>query len=422
MFISLLILPIFFISILGFIVVLIDPTNFLFMRWSHLKEKQRAYGSVFYLSIAVLSIMLLLTVVAIEESGPILPFLLGMLVFVFLAFIYGKVIWTGIIPPKKTFKEFLKEAQKQSLQVSENGLQPVANKATTPFKDTHTNSDTEATNDIEKQVFSDIFQTSHKPRIFRSSPDFDMRLDETGQYDRYHRAIDCRIISIDHNKNSAIFKGTFEPQYEVTLDSCTCMDFQRRHRPCKHMYRLAHELGCCTIEGCPRGVLYDPTDIMGKYTIDAAKELIQKMNTEEQKELYGLVRQWISSSHKEWIYASDEPLSNRLVDDGFLEKITAPADTILRLFAIADLRSVLKNAGRKCPRTKEETIQQVVELGIEHYESLYCQYKLIRFDDNYKPIRGKIRSFLKMLVGEYYEYPDDGEYYDYDLPTIHAIR
>ena len=30
----------------------------------------------------------------------------------------------------------------------------------------------------------------------------------------------------------------------VTLDSCTCYDFQSRDLPCKHMYRLALELGC----------------------------------------------------------------------------------------------------------------------------------------------------------------------------------
>lgn len=31
--------------------------------------------------------------------------------------------------------------------------------------------------------------------------------------------------------------------YDVSLDSCTCMDFQTRHKPCKHMYRLAIFIG-----------------------------------------------------------------------------------------------------------------------------------------------------------------------------------
>lgn len=31
--------------------------------------------------------------------------------------------------------------------------------------------------------------------------------------------------------------------YQVTLNSCTCYDFESRHLPCKHMYKLASELG-----------------------------------------------------------------------------------------------------------------------------------------------------------------------------------
>lgn len=32
-------------------------------------------------------------------------------------------------------------------------------------------------------------------------------------------------------------------EYTVTLSSCTCPDFSTRHHPCKHMYRLAAEVG-----------------------------------------------------------------------------------------------------------------------------------------------------------------------------------
>ncbi len=31
--------------------------------------------------------------------------------------------------------------------------------------------------------------------------------------------------------------------YDVTLNTCTCHDFQRRQLPCKHIYKLAFELG-----------------------------------------------------------------------------------------------------------------------------------------------------------------------------------
>ena len=37
------------------------------------------------------------------------------------------------------------------------------------------------------------------------------------------------------------------PYYETSLSQCNCYDFQTRHLPCKHMYRLAVELGIIKI-------------------------------------------------------------------------------------------------------------------------------------------------------------------------------
>lgn len=42
------------------------------------------------------------------------------------------------------------------------------------------------------------------------------------------------------------FTGKFQGshgRYDVALSECTCTDFKRRKQPCKHMYRLAIELG-----------------------------------------------------------------------------------------------------------------------------------------------------------------------------------
>ncbi|WP_418809809.1 hypothetical protein [Phascolarctobacterium faecium] len=36
--------------------------------------------------------------------------------------------------------------------------------------------------------------------------------------------------------------GTTDNGYATSLTHCTCMDFNTRHQPCKHMYRLAEEL------------------------------------------------------------------------------------------------------------------------------------------------------------------------------------
>lgn len=46
------------------------------------------------------------------------------------------------------------------------------------------------------------------------------------------------------NTKSARFSSTsILPYYDTTLSSCNCGDFQERKLPCKHIYRLAAELG-----------------------------------------------------------------------------------------------------------------------------------------------------------------------------------
>ena len=54
-------------------------------------------------------------------------------------------------------------------------------------------------------------------------------------------ASDIGPIDID-NGTVAILSSDGFP-YMVTLDSCQCVDFQRRGLPCKHMIRLALDLG-----------------------------------------------------------------------------------------------------------------------------------------------------------------------------------
>lgn len=49
-------------------------------------------------------------------------------------------------------------------------------------------------------------------------------------------------VCVMPDDQTAQINGT-EGIYNVTLDSCTCYDFVSRELPCKHVYRLAYELG-----------------------------------------------------------------------------------------------------------------------------------------------------------------------------------
>ena len=58
------------------------------------------------------------------------------------------------------------------------------------------------------------------------------------QLKRIKSALNLKMDSVNADNQTGKIKN-----YDVTLDKCTCTDFGRRHKPCKHMYCLAMELG-----------------------------------------------------------------------------------------------------------------------------------------------------------------------------------
>jgi hypothetical protein len=61
--------------------------------------------------------------------------------------------------------------------------------------------------------------------------------------DRAQKITADAVISIDASTPSAEISGSEGWPYSVTMERCNCSDFERRQQPCKHMYRLALELG-----------------------------------------------------------------------------------------------------------------------------------------------------------------------------------
>lgn len=53
----------------------------------------------------------------------------------------------------------------------------------------------------------------------------------------------CTPVDINYEDGTGVFAGSGKVPYQTTIDSCTCRDFFVRRLPCKHIYRLRHELG-----------------------------------------------------------------------------------------------------------------------------------------------------------------------------------
>lgn len=58
----------------------------------------------------------------------------------------------------------------------------------------------------------------------------------------FSQRIKSENATVNNNLQSAEVIGS-DGTYDVTLNNCTCFDFESRGLPCKHMYYFAHELG-----------------------------------------------------------------------------------------------------------------------------------------------------------------------------------
>lgn len=88
------------------------------------------------------------------------------------------------------------------------------------------------------------------------------------QLKRQKSALRLNVQSVDVENKTGVINN-----YKVTLDDCTCRDYFVRRLPCKHMYRLAHELGVLVLPG---KVANDKTVKNFKEEREEKKQIYQK--------------------------------------------------------------------------------------------------------------------------------------------------
>ena len=394
--------------------IIFAPEHNLFLKWARLKESRRKYGLYFYISLFWIIPIFHSTIIEFNY----IKLTCSLLLF-YSIFRNSKILRTGILPQmpfrlktsstsnNNTGNNLEDKQESKKFSHFQSTIQDEWQKAIDRQKATKDAiSSTLANQTIEEEVYSAHFKNLPDSRIdtihdFDDLPNFHPELNVRGQTTRRERARECRVISVDKVNNCGVFKGSSRDRYNTTLNSCECRDFELRHRACKHMFRLAHEIGIIHIDGCPSGKLYNCDDPMEKYTIGAAKELIEKLSVDERQVLYRLLCQWINvSSQNEWIYERDEPISNKLIECGFLQEKWAP-EKIWPILKMAEIRAFIKEQnGQKCPVKKNDAVLLLRKMGDDYCSPLIHQYKYTVFDDGFKPIRGKMCYFLRLLLGD----------------------
>ncbi len=213
--------------------------------------------------------------------------------------------------------------------------------------------------------------------------------------------------SVDTQKEEGIFPSSGATPYKTTLESCTCIDFISRKLPCKHIYRLAIELGMLN-ETAETGVnknIFNASQL----TLSEAVSVLENLRDEEQKIIQHCLMCALHQKVTEFSVIIDD--SNAALRNCAL---LTPIDS----FQIA-LRNLRRNqimkildghgiSGFKRNLSLEHLIAWCIENSSD-VESAFSNIYTFRFSDDFQTAQKKVYSYLRRKYEWEFFYTEDME-------------
>lgn len=231
--------------------------------------------------------------------------------------------------------------------------------------------------------------------------------DEREKREKKALSAECTPLSLDKEKQSGIFKGS-SGSYITTLEFCTCKDNARRRFPCKHMYRLAAELGIYNIGTLQSDVSkVKKTKYEKNALFEKAISLIDSYPEEVQRDIRLALYFW----HNQKSHIITKALMSIPLSD---ELFIIVNDPIAILKANTQKRTVegMLNAGFAFPKELKPTKKARYEWCLEHPDVVcsiaYADTVAVSISDLYKPVALKVYTYLnKKFNPEDYEGGED---------------
>lgn len=162
---------------------------------------------------------------------------------------------------------------------------------------------------------------------------------------------ECTPVSVDREKQTGIFSGS-HGVYNTSLEKCNCGDYVRRRLPCKHMYRLAAELGLwdadSIVSDSSKIKSPEPTPTQRKEALLQVVDKIESYSLETQD----MIREIMYCFNTEKTYMCEKTeLYSQPLNDGLIS-------------ASYDYEKIIKSYTQKC------TIEKLEEVGFVYPEEI----------------------------------------------------
>ena len=183
---------------------------------------------------------------------------------------------------------------------------------------------------------------------------------EPEQIKRQKRAMtrQCKPLSINFDNKTGVFPSSSSGTYQVTATSCTCPDFIRRRKPCKHMYRLLDELGLCSLK---KAFPNEYEKLANQKQISEVLPIATQLSLEDKK-LYRTICYQCGNNNKNiTCYPLPRDTARRYINSNLLVE-TKDVKRLIPHANYYDLRNKVKElTSDKLPRKKVELIAYILE-------------------------------------------------------------
>lgn len=130
----------------------------------------------------------------------------------------------------------------------------------------------------------------------------------------------CTPVQVEQDNLCGSFEGG-HGAYSTTLSLCTCVDFNRRKLPCKHIYRLAMELGLIDCEfTSDKNKIKHYVRKADSVSISDTVKFIENLSDELQQYIYNVLYEMIYRKNNPYCMYVDNNYT-ALLDSGIFIKV-----------------------------------------------------------------------------------------------------
>ena len=190
---------------------------------------------------------------------------------------------------------------------------------------------------------------------------------------------ECAPLSLDKEKQVGSFTGK-HGSYTASMYECTCVDFMRRKLPCKHMIRLAIELGYIKIN-VEQGSKRARKSTSG-FTLEELVARVESLSEEAQRLYFSFLLEFIYRKRNNVLVDNDDTICN-LVNAGLVQVVRNDCD-LLESLTGKEIMERLRSAGlapSKRPRTNADLVNWCLS-NLQDIPNIFPDLSLITATDD----------------------------------------